>query len=67
MGQYENAVSALHPAGDGEATEFANLLGHLLATPAMDVHMNTSNTPALRLEQNNSGGFSAQTWDIAGN
>ncbi|HXU30833.1 MAG TPA: tail fiber domain-containing protein, partial [Thermoanaerobaculia bacterium] len=27
----------------------------------------TSNTPAMRLEQNNSGGFTAQTWDVAGN
>src|SRR5205807_7664148 len=37
------------------------------ATPALDVHADTSNTPAIRLEQNNSGGFTAQTWDIAGN
>ena len=29
--------------------------------------MTTSNTPAIRLEQNNSGGFTAQTWDVAGN
>src|SRR5215210_700338 len=27
----------------------------------------TSNTPSIRLEQNNSGGFTAQTWYIAGN
>jgi hypothetical protein len=31
------------------------------------VHINSSDTPAHRLEQNNSGGFTAQTWDIAGN
>src|SRR5687767_13545992 len=42
-------------------------LGLRTATPVLDVHINTSNTPAHRLEQNNSGGFSAQTWDIAGN
>ena len=42
-------------------------LGLRTATPALDVHANTSNTPAIRLEQNNSGGFTAQTWDIAGN
>lgn len=35
--------------------------------PALDVHLNTTDTPALRLEQNNSGGFTAQTWDVAGN
>jgi hypothetical protein len=27
----------------------------------------TSNTPGIRLEQTNAGGFTAQTWDIAGN
>jgi hypothetical protein len=37
------------------------------ATPVLDVHVNTTDTPAIRLEQNNSGGFTAQTWDIAGN
>lgn len=35
--------------------------------PVLDVHMVTSDTPAIRLEQTNAGGFSAQTWDIAGN
>jgi hypothetical protein len=42
-------------------------LGLRTATPVLDVHANTSNTPAIRLEQNNGGGFVAQTWDIAGN
>jgi len=42
-------------------------LGLRTATPVLDVHVNTSNTPAHRLEQNNSGGFVAQTWDVAGN
>ncbi len=37
------------------------------AVPVLDVHANTSDTPAMRLEQNNTGGFSAQTWDVAGN
>ena len=37
------------------------------STPVLDLHINTSNTPAIRLEQNNSGGFTAQTWDVAGN
>jgi hypothetical protein len=37
------------------------------ATPVLDVHVNTTDTPAIRLEQNNTGGFTAQTWDIAGN
>jgi hypothetical protein len=42
-------------------------VGFRTATPVLDLHVNTSNTPALRMEQNNSGGFTAQTWDVAGN
>jgi hypothetical protein len=42
-------------------------VGFRTATPVLDLHTNTTDTPAIRLEQNNSGGFSAQTWDIAGN
>jgi len=42
-------------------------VGLRTSVPVLDVHANTGNTPAIRLEQNNSGGFTAQTWDIAGN
>lgn len=42
-------------------------VGVRTATPVLDVHANTTDTPAIRLEQNNSGGFTAQTWDIGGN
>ncbi len=42
-------------------------VGFRTATPVLDLHVNTSNTPGMRLEQNNSGGFTAQTWDVAGN
>jgi hypothetical protein len=42
-------------------------LGLRTSTPVLDIHAATSNTPGLRLEQNNSGGFTAQTWDVAGN
>jgi hypothetical protein len=42
-------------------------LGLRTATPVLDIHVATSNTPAMRLEQSSSGGFTAQTWDIAGN
>ena len=42
-------------------------VGLRTSTPVLDLHINTSNTPAVRLEQNSSGGFTAQTWDIAGN
>ncbi len=37
------------------------------AIPVLDLQITTSNTPAIRLEQDGSGGFTAQTWDIAGN
>jgi hypothetical protein len=42
-------------------------LGLRTATPVLDVHLATGNTPAFRQEQNTSGGFTAQTWDIGGN
>ena len=42
-------------------------IGLRTSTPVLDMHANTSDTPAIRLEQNATGGFSAQTWDVAGN
>jgi hypothetical protein len=42
-------------------------VGFRTSTPVLDLHVNTSNTPAIRLEQNNTGGFTAQTWDIGAN
>lgn len=42
-------------------------IGFRTSTPVLDLHVSTSNTPALRLEQTSAGGFTAQTWDIAGN
>ena len=42
-------------------------VGLRTATPVLDMHANTTDTPAIRLEQNNTGGFTAQTWDVAGN
>jgi hypothetical protein len=37
------------------------------ASPVLDLSITTTDTPAQRLEQTNGGGFTAQTWDIAGN
>jgi hypothetical protein len=37
------------------------------AAPILNLHVVDGDTPALRLEQNNTLGFAAQTWDIAGN
>ncbi|HYV00405.1 MAG TPA: hypothetical protein VE977_16355, partial [Pyrinomonadaceae bacterium] len=42
-------------------------VGLRTATPVLDLHITTGDTPAQRLEQTNQGGFTAQTWDIAGN
>lgn len=37
------------------------------ATPVTNLHVVDGNTPTLRLEQDGSAGFTAQTWDLAGN
>lgn len=42
-------------------------IGLRTSTPVLDIQINTSDTPAIRLEQNNSGGFTAQTWDVGAN
>lgn len=59
-------VDAGAPANSLRVSSTGNV-GIGTATPVLDVHANTSDTPAMRLEQNNSGGFTAQTWDIGGN
>ena len=59
-------VDAAAPANSLKVSSTGKV-GLRTATPILDVHMNTSDTPALRFEQNNSGGFTAQTWDVAGN
>jgi hypothetical protein len=42
-------------------------LGLGLADPEFDLQITRSDTPGVRLEQTNAGGFTAQTWDVAGN
>ncbi|AWW00196.1 hypothetical protein DJ013_19275 [Arcticibacterium luteifluviistationis] len=42
-------------------------VGFGTSTPVVQMHSKDGNTPTLRLEQDGSAGFSAQTWDIAGN
>ena len=42
-------------------------VGFRTAVPVKDLHMNTSDTPAIRFEQNNTGGYPSQTWDLGGN
>lgn len=37
------------------------------STPVVEVHVVDGDTPTVRLEQDGSSGFTAQTWDLAGN
>lgn len=60
------AVNAGAPANSLRVASNGKV-GLRTATPVLDMHASTTDTPAIRLEQNNSGGFTAQTWDIAGN
>lgn len=36
-------------------------------TPVLEMHIADGDSPGIRLEQNGSSGFGAQTWDMAGN
>lgn len=60
------AVDAGAPANSLRVSSGGNV-GIGTATPVLDMHANTTDTPAIRLEQNNAGGFTAQTWDIGAN
>ena len=42
-------------------------VGFGTATPVVDLHTLSGNTPTLRLEQDGSSGFTAQSWDVASN
>ena len=42
-------------------------LGIKTATPALNLHIVHGDTPAIRLEQDNSSGWTPQVWDMAGN
>jgi hypothetical protein len=37
------------------------------STPVVELHIKDSDTPTTRLEQDSSGGWTPQTWDVAGN
>ena len=45
----------------------AGRVGFGTSTPVVELHVVDGNTPTLRLAQDGSFGFSAQTWDVAGN
>ncbi len=42
-------------------------IGFGTSTPVVELHVKDGDTPTLRLEQDGSSGFTAQTWDVAGN
>lgn len=42
-------------------------VGFGTSTPVVDLHVKDGDSPTLRLEQDTSSGFAAQTWDLAGN
>ena len=42
-------------------------LGLGTAAPVVELHVRSSDTPSIRLEQDVTGGYSPQTWDIGGN
>lgn len=59
-------VDAAAPSNSLRVSSTGNV-GLGTAAPILDLHITTGDTPAQRLEQTNSSGFTAQTWDIAGN
>ena len=53
-------TDALKVAGNGN-------IGLGTDAPGLDLSIRTTDTPAIRMEQTNGGGFTAQTWDIGAN
>jgi len=42
-------------------------IGIKTSTPVVELHIADGDTPTVRLEQNGTGGWTPQTWDLAGN
>jgi len=53
-------VNALYVDNEGD-------VGIGTSNPVVELHAVDGNTPTMRLEQDGSNGFTAQTWDLAGN
>ncbi len=64
-----NSVFRTEAGAPNNAMRISNAgkLGLRTDAPVLDIHARTSDTPALRLEQTNAGGWTAQTWDIGAN
>jgi hypothetical protein len=57
-------------AGAPTDAVFINALGRVgfrTNNPGLDLHLQTGDTPAVRFDQTNASGFTAQTWDIGAN
>ncbi|HEX8155514.1 MAG TPA: tail fiber domain-containing protein [Thermoanaerobaculia bacterium] len=59
-------VEAAAPASALYVDSTGNI-GISQSNPLLDLHITQPDTPAVRLEQTNAGGFTAQTWDIGAN
>jgi hypothetical protein len=59
-------IEAGAPANSLYVQNYGNI-GIGTSVPALEIHVADSDTPALRLEQDGSGGWAPQTWDVAGN
>jgi len=57
-------------AGAPTGSIHVNSSGHVgfgTVSPALKLHVKVGDSPALRLQQDQSSGFSAQSWDVGGN
>ena len=52
---------------DGLVLSSTGRVGLGTATPVLDLHMVRGDTPAMRLDQTSSSGWTPQVWDVAGN
>jgi hypothetical protein len=71
---FEDSTAARNPmlieAGSPANSIYIDSTGNIgfqQSAPGLDLHLTTTDTPAMRLEQTNAGGFTAQTWDIGAN
>ena len=65
-----NTIPVYIQAGAGNNAIFVKSGGNVgfgTNNPARDLQITSGDTPGIRLEQNNTSGYSAQTWDVFGN